>query len=82
MLRLQVQGNRLEGVGADMVSKYKAELIEREYVHRMLDETFDYIKKMNVNNLADIPECIRDVILHTIALEVVACRICQLAEWN
>ena len=65
-----------------MVSKYKAELIEEEYIHRLFNETFDNMKKMNVNNLKALPECIRDAILRVIAVEVVACRICQLAKWN
>ncbi len=61
---------------------YKAEIIEEEYVQRMVDETFDSVKEMNVDNLKTLPECIRDAILRFIAIEVVACRICQLAKWN
>jgi len=64
-----------------MVSKYKAEAIEREYIQRLMDETFEGMMKKNIDK-THIPECIKVAILRHCAIEVVACRICQLARWN
>ena len=66
-----------------MVSKYKAEEIEREYIQKMVDDTYDSIKETNDSRLSSIiPDCIRDTIFHEVAIEVVARRMWQLAKWN
>ncbi len=62
--------------------KHKAEIIEGEYIRRLLEEALDMVKQADVDIQIAIPRQVADVMMQVVAIQIVATKIAVSAKWN